>query len=865
MKKIIIGLVLIVTCWGFTQVEPDSFPTKLINRMLSLVKWQPQEKVYLHTDRDHYEVGDKVWFRAYLANAINHKPSDLSRYVYVELVDRQDSVYNRVKVGMQDSVYAGYMPLGKNLTQGDYFLRAYTFWMQNTGDKYILRKKIRVINPQDSKVQTEVKYEKTPAGYVANIRFFNSREEPYNKVFINYKLGKKSNVGRTDEEGYLKVKIDTLNLVKKMHVEFQEENPFPFNRYVYLPDPQKDFHVTFLPEGGDLLAGCQQLVAFKAEGMDGLSREVSGWVYNERGEEVVPVRSLHKGMGAVELLVQPGESYYAVLSTPDSVSKRFDLPQAKRKGVALKVLQGKNMLGYVVLAADSTLIPDDLYIVMHCRGVPLICEPLAANGKGKVVLDGFPEGIVEVLLMGGDGEVYSRRLTFVRQTNRPEVSIQTDKSQYTIREGVHMDIQINADTIYDHEGYFSVAVTDKSRSEIDSTGGNILSDLLLTSDLTGYIEEPGFYFKDNRISTRSYLNLLMLTNGWSRFKVEDIYNQKYDSVKYYLERGQAISGKVKNFWGKDAGNANLVMLSTTGLVRMVEADTAGRFLIDGIAFPDSTKFVIQGRSKKGRRSVEVLIDEDRFLRPSREIPMGVEEMAKEDEFYKKFQKDFYYDNGIKVYVLDEAIVRRKKEKKFYSFYDNMADYGLDSAKLAAMGNKDMHQVLMELPGVETYDDSIKRFGKTLYVLVNDWEEDLQRVWMMQPKELVNISLLLPPTSGVMFGEKGNNGVLIITTNPNYVPKDMPRPNMATFTVLGYQKKAEFYMPHYEIDSVRMALADTIDHRVTVYWNPAVKTDKQGKASCFFTTSDSGGPYKVIIEGILNDGTVCRKEGEIKLK
>ena len=73
------------------------------------------------------------------------------------------------------------------------------------------------------------------------------------------------------------------------------------------------------------------------------------------------------------------------------------------------------------------------------------------------------------------------------------------------------------------------------------------------------------------------------------------------------------------------------------------------------------------------------------------------------------------------------------------------------------------------------------------------------------------------------------------------------------------------MPRYEVDSVRLALQDTIDMRKTVCWNPDVRTNVAGQGSCYFTTSDSEGPYTIIIEGILQDGTVCRFKKRIVLR
>ena len=865
MKKTGLFLFVLLALWAFCVPGNDSFSSRFFRQLLEALRQRPQEKVYLHTDKDHYEAGDKVWFRAYLTSSFTHQPSNYSCFVYVELRDRQDSLYSRIKIGLRDSVFAGFMPLPTKLAQGDYFLRAYSFWMQNGGDDYIFRKKIRVINPRDTKVQTSVEYERNDKGQFARICFFNSRKEPYDKVFVEYVQNGKTKIARTDEKGYMQVKLDSADFGNKILVSFREGDPFDYERYVYLPDPSRDFDVAFLPEGGNLLQGCRQVVAFKAIGRDGLSREVSGFIVNDKEEQVGLVQSLHKGMGAFELETEPGRRYYAVLSSADSVQKRFALPVPQTNGIALKMLAGADMLGYAVLSADSNRMADNLYLMAHSRGVPLFCEPVQVGEKGKISMAGMPEGIIHLLVMNDKGEALSQRLFFVRKQGRPEIALRLGKKNYQVRDLVGMQVQIVADSLKDAGGSFSVSVTDDSQVEQDSLQDNILSYLLLSSDLKGYIEEPAWYFRDERIITRRYLDLLMMTQGWTRFDVPGIVRGEFDTLGYYMERGQAISGKVKNFWGKDATNANLMLLSTTGMFRVVNADTSGHFVIDGIAFPDSTRFVLQGKSKKGRRSVEVVVDKEEFMTPTVHVPFSTRSVAVEDDFYKRFTKDYYYDNGIKVYVLDEVVVKRKLERKSYSFYDHMADYNLDSAKLASMGTMDMKLVLQELPGIDAWGDSVTRFGKSLYMLVNDFEEDFDFIMMLQPQDLVSISFIRPPTSTTFWGEKAQNGAIVITTNPHFVPRNLPKLNMVSFSLLGYQKKAEFYMPHYEVDSIRIALTDTTDRRSTIYWNPNVSVDASGKAECFFTTSDSYGPYTVIIEGILNNGTVCRKEEKIKLK
>ncbi len=851
--------------FAFTIPEIATFREQLFQRLVTWIQKIPQEKVYLHTDRDHYEVGERIWFRAYLINATDNRPSCLSGFVYVELRDMQDSLLIRQKIAMRDSVFEGYIPLDRKLKQGNYLLRAYSYCMQNFGDEYLFRKKIRVVSPRDTKVKTAVEFEDTSKGAYAKISFRNFRQEPYRKVNIKYLLDGKDRFASTDDEGNIRIKLDSVDFGKKISVSFNNGEPFFFERYVVLPDGSGDFDVAFMPEGGNLLEGCKQLVAFKAIGRDGLSRSVSGRIVDDKGNQVTYLQSIHKGMGGFEMTAEHGKKYYAQLHCENGKEKCFPLPKAEKEAVALRVMPGEQFTGYLVQATSGMKLADNLYLVVHSRGLPLHCQQVKIGDSGKLANQNLPEGILHFLLINKEGDIFSRRLCFIKHPQRPEMKVETSRNSYIVRDSAYLDICVADERLTDLSGSFSVAITDDGQVVQDSLQDHILSYLLLTSELKGHVENPATYFVNNQVISRRYLDLLMLTQGWTRFDISGVLKEKYDELDYYVERGQTISGKVKNFWGKEAGDAKLILLGTNGTFGVVNADSAGYFLIEGIAFPDSTKFVIQGRNKRGRRNVEVAIDKEEFLKPTTSCPMDFKAYNGEDDFYKRFSKDYYYDNGVKVYVLDEAIVKRRVERKQYSFYDSMADYNLDSAKLASMAGRDIRMVLQEIPGVTVLGDSVTRFGKPLYILINDFEEKMDYVMRLQPEDLLSISFIPSYRSQIFFGNSSSNGAIVITTNPNFVLRESPRLDVVTFSLLGYQKKAEFYMPRYEVDSVRLALKDIKDMRKTVCWNPNVRTDAAGRGRCYFTTSDSEGPYTVIIEGILQDGTVCRFNKRIVLR
>lgn len=339
MKKVVVILGIILLAYAFKEMSP--FEKKLLSNLTAQIRELQQEKLYLHTDKSVYNVGEKVWFRAYLVHAAGLQPIVYSRFVYVDLVDRRDSIVQRIKVVSRDSSFYGQVNIPKDLQQGDYCLRGYTYYMQNQGEDFLFKKKIRVINPEDSKVWTDVTYTKNRENnYTATIRLLDSEGEPYDRVLLTYVAGIKKDQyskknARTNKEGKFEVKIDTT--MKTIEVEFPEGRPFPFKRYIHIPAHLRDFDVQFFPEGGSLLSNNWQKVAFKAIGADGRAVHASGEIYQD-SVVIATIETVHDGMGCFKLPVNPGKEFYAVMRTEEGVEKRFDLPKVSDDGWGISLI-----------------------------------------------------------------------------------------------------------------------------------------------------------------------------------------------------------------------------------------------------------------------------------------------------------------------------------------------------------------------------------------------------------------------------------------------------------------------------------------------------------------------------------------------
>ncbi len=862
MKKLFLFVLLLSLC---SFQESASFVERVVAYFTVLAEQVPEEKVYLHTDKNSYVTGEKIWFRGYLLNASTHRSDTYSNFIYVELIDKQNVLVRRIKSVRIDTCFYGQLPLPEDLQQGEYSLTAYTYRMQNNTPDFFFRKKIRVVNPRDSRVETEVSYRKEGTRQIiATIRLTDRQGEPFaGKQIACQPAGRTKLIERsTDRNGILEIKLDTSE--HSFQINFPKRLPFPFTRNFIVPKLLDDFDVQFFPEGGALLSGTRQRVAFKAIGNDGRPIDVSCTVYMDT-VLVASTGTQHDGMGLFTIPISPDQPCHAIVQTRDGAEKRFDLPRPSDSGFGLSVRQDDSTLFYRVLLAKEQKLPRPLYLLVHCRGQLVWMEPFT-DVKGEWSLDLFPEGINHLVLVDEEGGIYSQRLFFKERTTAPTVTVTPDRKTYTVRDLVELKINLEAGS--DSIGTCSLSVTDDSNVEIDPYGLDILSSLLLTSDLKGYIENPRYYFQERTPAISAHLDLLMLTHGWNRFDVSDVIQGEFPPCPFAYESGQVISGNLKGYFSQKHTNSGVMLFSNTGIFRYLDVDEKGNFWIEDIVFPDSTQFTINALKQQGakvRKNVILTIDPDIFPPASYLFPYRTTEKEQEEEFFEKFGRDYYYADGMKVFVLDEVVVQ---ENKSVSFYENFADYQLDSSQIATSGWNSIGDVITtSFPAItigidENGDEILEYHGKPMLFVWNDFPEPYRRVAHLRVNEFKKIYLLRPEKARMLY-EGGENGALVVETDPFAHLKKSPPTHRLLFTPLGFQKPDAFYVPKYDVDSVRFD--NRYDERTTIFWEPVIRLRSGAPFRCSFYTADTPGSYTVTLEGITATGRPFRKKIKLTIK
>lgn len=836
----------------------------------------PQEKLYLHLDKPYYAAGDKIWFKGYLLNGITHQDDALSNFFYVELINEKDSVLIRKKIRRNpDKGFNNMIPIPPQIEAGNYYLRAYTNWMCNMDSNFFYSRNLYIGNSIDNSIQSGITYEGKDKQKEAVIQFVDEKKNPFIETRVRYLIGNKNSdkekkgSEKTDDNGQIRIPVPETNWNEAgsfITIMFDDDT-YEYKRTFYLPRKNTDFAVSFFPEGGNLIAGNLQQVAFKAQQENGYSCEITGAIINSKGDTVIALKSEHDGMGAVSFLPDVNEQYKAIVTSEEGGSKSFDLPQVKNTGLGLRINHRKNSILYQVLAANESDWNDSIYIAAHIRGqLILVNQVTPEQPAGIFNTDSISDGIAHFLLVNKEGKPLSERLIFVNHPLESTWNIQSDKPKYGNREKIKLDISALKGNGTPLEGDFSVSITNNAHITPDSLADNIYSNLLMTSDLQGYIENPGYYFIDNSLTRQKHLDLVMLTHGWRRFNSSNLNQPEIPEIKRFIEKGQFISGHIKNFFGKDAKKPLVKLMSLNiGLLTEIQADEKGNFIFDNLNYTDTTTFKIQAKTKSGFSTVDVIVDKDTFPVAYNKYPYPTEKNINIETYLQDAGNTYYYEGGQPIYNLKEVVVTAKRKEVVKNKYGGINDLamGIEEIEKKMAGVHNAFDVVMRLPGVMISGDNIRirnnQDSPMLMIQGSPYDCNAETLRMVLTDDIESIEVL-NETSSSFMGSNGRYGAIIINLKQGEIQKARPNPTLLTFNSLGYSKDAEFYHPVYE--TPEKPDDNRKDLRSTLYWNPSFKTDSTGTAQIEFYTSDQPADYHIIIEGIDSKGGVYRYSNDI---
>ena len=841
MKNKLFILILIVCNLLTAYVSGEVPPAKVVfqqymNQAQTFANNFPREKAYLHFDNTSYYVGDTIWFKAYVTLAEQQTFSQISRPLYVELVDQTGHIADKQIIKLTQGEGNGQFILPPSMLSGYYEVRAYTRWMLA----------------------------------------FNEPQY-FSRTFPIYQLTNSDKLERS---------ITTYELSSSM-----ENRP---------SETEEKLNVRFFPEGGQLVEGVTSQVAFKAESKNEGNIELSGTIYTKEGAEITSFETLHDGMGRFEYT----PSAQPAIAKVDFQGKKYEftLPQALPNGYVLSTVSNAGAL-LVRVFCNAATPQDTLAVFISHQGRPYVHQLISCRSDApqEFILPTrkLPAGVLQVSLINRAGNTLCERFVFANPRAPLQISTKKLKEVYAPYAPIRCELQIKNAKGEPVSGELSVSIRDGVRSDYLEYDNNIFTDLLLTSDLKGYIHQPGYYFASPSPRKQTELDVLLMVHGWRKYDMSQAISTAPFTPLQLPETQLALNGQVKSTILKnklkDIALSVIVKKDDQFITGGTVTDENGRFSIPVEDFEGTTEAVIQTRKVGKERNKDASILIDRNFSPAPRA-YGYKELHpewKDLAYWQQKAESFdslYMDSIRKVeglYVLDEVEIKSKRrqgsnmatkinEKSIDAYYDvrRSVDLLRDNGKIVTTIPELMEKLSPQFDWDRSNDKLTYRQKPICYIMDNHILSETETQMMLTEVDGLASIIISKGTGGIddeiiqntkMSEVTDSTGVDISKLDKYSVFYLIPLPrrdvlNKSQTAVLGtrqtviqgYTHALEYYSPAYPTKELYM---DKVDKRRTLYWNPSVRTDENGKAVIECYNNQYSTPVIIQAETMSKDGQI----------
>ena len=847
---------LLFLCFLSRGQDADSEKSDLAFLVQSLSHFSrniPQEKVYLHFDNTSYFQGDNIWFKCYIVTSAQHELSMLSSTLYVELLNPGGEVLDKRVLRIENGQCHGDFKLNHiPFYSGFYEVRAYTKYMLNFGDDAIFSRMLPVFD----KPKEEGNHE--------------------DKRMLQYK--------KTVSHGKYPMK---------------RENP----------EKGKSLNVRFFPEGGNPVQDIASRVAFEATDADGNPAEITGVVVDEKKQELCSFATMHNGRGS--FTYTPGADRRRAIVEYSGKKYQFDLPQGLPRGVAMEVdnLTHPDSIG--ITLRKNTRTPSCMLGIAVLSGGKLRDYNIVriADNETAIKMDKtrLPSGVSQIVLFNGMGDILCDRLIFTNKGDRLDIAVKTGKQAYQPYEPVDMEVTVTDSEVNPVCTTFSLSVRDGA-DEVEYKH-NVMTDLLLMSEIKGYVRNPLYYFEDSDHTRREALDLLLMVQGWRRYSWKQMAGVDSFELKNPPEQGGiGTNGKIVSMVRqKPKKDVDVLML----LQKKEKEEEKGGLFAESFVTDSLGNFsfvsdvtgrwnmVLSVKEKGKRKDHMILLDKvfspepKRYSNAEMQINIAGEKdgdviVEEAPDQYEEYEEDdlksllsAYEDSlvaaGIsgKVRHMPEVSVTAKKmtkERRIYknrstsvayydvpyeldNIYDNGEYIGNDVPQMMVNINKDFHVEYNYLLYKRRLPLFVINYERTNlpsevlnYRLINI--RAIKSVYVSENFSDICHYVTLPVEPGVTCKDlyKEFSCIVFIETIPDgQIPIEGAKGVRKTW-LEGYSNTAaEFYSPDYS------SLPPEPDYRRTLYWNPSVTTDENGHANINFYNNSRCLNFSISAEMITPEG------------
>jgi len=646
------------------------------------------------------------------------------------------------------------------------------------------------------------------------------------------------------------------------------------DKVLQAPVKTREYGLQFFPEGGVMVNGITSFVALKATDKNGDPIHVQGVIKNDQGAFINRFRSLHDGMGKFAFIPEAGVTYFAEWLAPDSSLQQTPLPVSVTDGITMQVSTSGDTR-YMQVQRSETLAPHLRKLTMLLavnqqvvlRGTVNLENETAT--QVKIPVKGLPSGPATITLMNGMGDPVCERLIFINNYEyRSAATIRLDTIGLSKRAKNVFEIEL-PDTI---PANLSLAITNHDLP--DDSSNNIISSLLLSSEVKGKIHNPAFYFREQQDSAKHYLDLVMLTNGWRKFVWKKVMDSTSWVTRYPMDTTYlSLTGKIDGFSENRLAKAETLNLILRGkdsssLMRFTPIGKSGSIYEPNVIFFDTVKLYYQLNKISvlpGRGKVTIntnLIDTAYYksIQPTTAFRYDTAEIRMMREIALQQIQLQKLREGT---TLEEVVVKTRAKSRLEELDDTYAngmfrnvdalsfDMINDPRALSSFSVFDYLQGRvpgMQVIGALTSNPNIIWRNGTVGFFLNEMPIEPQFAATIPMTDVAYLKVFRPPFIGSLVNA-GGGAVAIYTKKGADLTNSIK--GLDNLSLVGYAPIREFYQPDYAVDQQNFSKTDT---RRTLYWNPNLITrGTDTKIRVVFYNNDISSKLKIVLEGVNNNG------------
>ncbi len=631
---------------------------------------------------------------------------------------------------------------------------------------------------------------------------------------------------------------------------FIDNNTRRFNREFNsnLENLRQTVNIAFFPEGDKLVNGLECRVAVRATDATSKGQRLRGEVKDNSGTVAGIFETNDDGLGVFSFIPEAGQTYSAHVSTGGRRPLVVPLPAAKSEGFVMKA-ENKGDFLEVNIFSSPQVEDNQVYTLMaHTRGEVVFSKPdLVILGKETLQLsiNDLPTGITHLTLFGPDGVPQAERLVFINHDDQVYFDIRALMLRSGEANALSIDVLASDQQGQPLKGDFSVAV---QYGEVGNrtNSDNIFSNFFMGSDLADPVENPARYFDYSRENVDIMVDILMLTREWQRFSWNDVLLSKGPDNNFKPVYGIDVFGSLFDPQARQGvGNAELQMRLVEDLSKthQTKTDATGNFLFRGLNLADSTMVELIPPMVAGRKVPEVV------LAPSARLDPAIDEMVYNPNANTMAQQ--ITDRGLDwsrpraeragsapvrggqlFGTPDQTIFVDEKEA-----YTSMIDLLRDKA----IGLTISPSGFVTIRGVR----SINYQSPPIFFV--DGVESEGAFFSMQPNDIERIEIFRGASTAA-FGARGANGALAAyTKRRDYDAETTPA---SIFYIHGFHVPQQF--PVFPENTNGF---DQINSTQTAFWEPNLRTGDDGLANFQFFPLPGITKYRIVIQGVSEDGKI----------